>query len=79
MYSLIEAFLYILDSLVNATPYFYEEVGKATGWNSSVLAECLCLLRASFQEWNGHKEGESSCVNFVLANGSLPSAVSSCF
>jgi len=27
MYSLIEAFLYILDSLVNVTPYFYEEVG----------------------------------------------------
>jgi len=27
MYSLIEAFLYIPDSLVNVTPYFYEEVG----------------------------------------------------
>ena len=45
---------------------------------ASVLDECRCLLRAAFQEWNGHEvdtQGDASFVAFARATDAVSAAL----
>src|SRR5579872_5672307 len=60
---------------IEGSTHLLEQLGDRY---ASVLAECRRLLRAAFQEWNGHEvdtQGDAFFVTFARATDALSAAM----